>query len=130
MFLNQFNENEKQLFFGLCKYAVMADGVVELGEMEYLMSFFDTPALPDTNEPLEEILQKFAAVTSGQTKKMAVFELLVLLKQDNDYDESEQGFMQKVIRGLHISIDDYDALSALAYEYVTLSQKINNVIDV
>lgn len=129
MFLNQFNEKEKQLFMGLCKYAVIADGIVELGEMEYLLSFCDTPALPDTDEPLEEILGQFAAIASEQTKKMAVFELLILLRQDEDFDETEQDFMRKVINGLSVSITDYDVLSGLVGEYLTVSRKINDVIN-
>ncbi len=133
MFLNQLNENQKELFLSLCGHAIMADGIVELEEMEslalYCYEMMIPNHLPDTSESAEEIIEQLAAVSSEQEKHIIVFELIMLFKNDGKYDETERTFMQVVLDKLGVSTEKHDQLEALADRYNALYGEICTAVN-
>ena len=133
MFLNQLNEDQKELFLQLCSHAVMADDVFEVDEMESIALFCHEMMIPnhmpDMEEPFDSVLEKINETASAQQKNIMILELILLLKKDGTLDETEKYFLSTVKTELGVSNDKYFALDGLANIYLSLYNELNRTID-
>ncbi len=133
MFLNQLKDNQKELFLSLCAHAVMADGVFVFEEMEsialYCHEMMIPNHMPDTELPLDDILDELSRITSRQEKNIIVTELLMLFKSDNDYAEGEKAMMNKVLAKFEFETEKYNALEQLVDEYIAASQALEVAVN-
>lgn len=133
MFLNQLNENLKELFLQLCSHAVMADDVFEVDEMESIAHFcyemMIPNHMPDMDAPLDSVIDSINQLASPQQKNIIMFELIVLLKRDGVLDETEKLFLSTVKTEFGIKNDKYFALDSLANIYLSLYNEITRTID-
>lgn len=133
MFLNQLNENEKELYLELCAHAVMADDVFAPDEMESIAlichELMIPNHMPDSEQPVQDILDNLNIIASKQQKNIMMLELILLLKKDGNLDITETDFLDQVRIGLEISPEKYTSLYGLANIYLTLQKELNYAID-
>ncbi len=133
MFLNQLNDNEKELYLQLCAYAVMADDVFAADEMESIAlichEMMLTNHMPDTEEHLDSILDKLNIIASRQQKNIMILELMLLLKRDGVLDESEVAFLEHVKDMFEISDEKYTALYSLSEIYLSVYKQLSENIN-
>ena len=128
MFLNQLNAEEKELFLELAANAVQANGVFEQDEMETVArlcyEMMVPNHLPNTEKPLDQILNEINEIATAQEKNMILFELIMLLRSDEEADQKELNLSGYVAYKLDISDDKSNHLHSLA----RIRQKLNTEI--
>ena len=133
MFLNQLNENEKELYLELCAHAVMADDVFapdEMGSIALICHELMIPNhMPDNDEPVQDILDKLNLIASKQQKNIMILELILLLKKDGTLDASETDFLEQVRVGLEVSEEKFTSLFGLANIHLVLQRELTLAID-
>ena len=133
MFLNQLNENEKELYLELCAHAVMADDVFAPDEMESIAlichELMIPNHMPDNDEPVQDILDKLNLIASKQQKNIMILELILLLKKDGTLDASETDFLEQVRVGLEVSEEKFTSLFGLANIHLVLQRELTLAID-
>ncbi len=133
MFLNQLNENEKELYLELCAHAVMADDVFAPDEMESIAlichELMIPNHMPDNDEPVQDILDKLNLIASKQQKNIMILELILLLKKDGTLDAAETDFLEQVRVGLEVSEEKFTSLFGLANIHLVLQRELTLAID-
>lgn len=133
MFLNQLNENEKELYLELCAHAVMADDVFAPDEMESIAlichELMIPNHMPDNDEPVQDILDKLNLIASKQQKNIMILELILLLKKDGTLDATETDFLEQVRVGLEVSEEKFTSLFGLANIHLVLQRELTLAID-
>lgn len=133
MFLNQLSEMEKELYLELCAHAVAADGEFSPEEMEaialYCYEMMIPNHLPDTDEPLESVLDEINRISSKQVKNIIAFELILLLKHDGAFDKKEKSFINIVIEKLGLNEEKYNRLEGLVNLHIALSNELDKAIN-
>ncbi len=133
MFLNQLNENEKELYLELCAHAVLADDVFAPDEMESIAlichELMIPNHMPDNEQPVQDILDNLNLIASKQQKNIMLLELILLLKKDGVLDAAETVFLEQVRIGLEISPEKYSALFALANIHLVIQKELTLAID-
>lgn len=133
MFLNQLNENEKELFLDLCGHAVVVDGDFELEEMEAIArccyEMMLPNHMPDTEQPLGYILSEINTEASVQEINIIVLELIFLLKKDGEFENKEKRFMNTVTDILGVSQEKYTRLLSLAESYIEIHAELEKEIN-
>ncbi len=128
MFLNRLGENEKELFLSLCAHAASLNGDFDEEEMEKMAhicyEMMLPNHLPDTSQPLVDVLNELAKNTSKQERYIIVFELIMMLLDDGIYFSSEESFARDVAETLGLTEEKFRSLTALADQYVTLRDDI------
>lgn len=132
MFLNQLNQDEKELFLELAANAVMANGVFEQEEMETVArlcyEMMVPNHLPDTEKPLDKILDEINEIATAQEKNMILFELIMLLRADEEADTKELNLTGYVAYKLDITDDKSNHLHSLARIRQMLNSEITSLI--
>lgn len=133
MFLNQLNENEKELFLDLCGHAVVVDGDFELEEMEAIArccyEMMLPNHMPDTEQPLGYILSEINTEASVQEINIIVLELIFLLKKDGEFENKEKRFMNTLTDILGVSQEKYTRLLSLAESYIEIHAELEKEIN-
>lgn len=133
MFLNQLNEDQKEMFLQLCYYAVMADGQFDQLEMETISrlcyEMMIPNHMPDTTEPLADVLETLQETCSPQEIRIIIFELMLLLRSDGTYNEAEQEFLDYVVSSIQLSYTTFKNLDDLTQKLVDLTADINKEIE-
>lgn len=133
MFLNQLNEDQKELFLELCYHAVMADGNFDQQEMETMprlcYEMMIPNHMPDTENSLATVLDEILESSSAQEINIIVFELMLLLKSDGNYNDGEKEFIEYVVSTLQLSFLKFENLDTLANRYLLLTNEINDEIN-
>ncbi len=133
MFLNQFNDEQKELFLQLCAHAVMADDVFEVDEMESMALMCHEMMLPnhmpDIDVPIDTVLTQLNLLTSKQQKNIIMIESIILLKKNSYLDETEVNFLDNMKKKLGISDDKYAYLDSLANIYISVKNELTDAIE-
>ena len=127
MFLNSLSKTHKKLFMELAIKAAEANGVVELAEKNMLKAFSIEMSIEpfySTNSDIETILQKMEATATENEKRIVLFELMGILISDEEFDEEERRFLEKVRSVFEVSESKCDEMMKLLYEYSSLYKRI------
>ena len=108
MFLNLLNNNEKIAFMELAYYAATANGIIDFFEKEMLDSYRKELGVEYIGEDfmtkvreIDSCLIQFKDSTAI-SKKAVYVELLSVCLSDEDFDISEQDFMNRIKRELSL----------------------------
>ncbi len=133
MFLNQLKDNHKELFLQLCNFAIMSDGSFDQLEKESLPRLCYEMMLPNhipnTNEPLDSVLEKLLASCSKQELNIILFEIILLLKSDGPYNDAESEFLDYVVNALQISDEKFVKMDLLTEKYNIIASEIADEIE-
>jgi len=131
MFLNSLSKKQKNLFIELAIKAAEANGVVELTEKNmlkaYSMEMEIAPAY-SSDSNIDTLLQEMKDISNECELRIVLFELLGILISDEEYDQTEKVFFEKVRTAFGISKDKCDEMLALLYEYSSVYQKIVSAV--
>ena len=132
MFLNQLKPEEKELFLELSANAVMANGEFDQDELETVAKLcyemMMPNHLPDTNKPLDVILEEINEMATVQERNIIVFELFTLLGSDENHDSKEMDYMDYVAYKLEVNDDKYQHLRSLSRLRELLNKELNTAI--
>lgn len=73
---------------------------------------------------IEMVLQEMKDVSTESELKIVLFEILGILISDEDFDNSEKEFLNKVRTSFDISQEKCDEMLRLLYDYSSVYQKI------
>lgn len=98
MFLNLLNEKEGKNFLELAKIAMMVNGIAKESEMVVFKTFRTELGLPDyelKGKELDPIITEFQSSTK-RAKKVVMLELGGMLDADEEFDDNEKAWFNKV----------------------------------
>lgn len=127
MFLNSLSKKQKNLFMDLAIKAAEANGVVELAEKNMLKAYgmeMEITPFYSSDCEIEMVLQEMKDVSTESELKIVLFEILGILISDEDFDNSEKEFLNKVRTSFDISQEKCDEMLRLLYDYSSVYQKI------
>ena len=131
MFLNSLSKKQKTLFMELAIKAAEANGVVELAEKNMLKAYsmeMEIPPFYTSDSDVENVLQETKAISTESELRVVLFELMGILISDEEFDESEKAFLNKVSEVFNISQAQCDEMLQLLYDYSSLYQKIVSTV--
>lgn len=127
MFLNSLSKKQKNLFMDLAIKAAEANGGVELAEKNMLKAYgmeMEIAPFYSSDCETEMVLQEMKDVSTESELKIVLFEILGILISDEDFDDSEKEFLNKVRTSFDISQEKCDEMLRLLYDYSSVYQKI------
>ena len=127
MFLNSLSKKQKNLFMDLAIKAAEANGGVELAEKNMLKAYgmeMEITPFYSSDCEIEMVLQEMKDVSTESELKIVLFEILGILISDEDFDDSEKEFLNKVRTSFDISQEKCDEMLRLLYDYSSVYQKI------
>lgn len=127
MFLNSLSKKQKNLFMNLAIKAAEANGVVELAEKNMLKAYgmeMEISPFYSSDCETEMVLQEIKDVSTESELKIVLFEILGILISDEDFDDSEKEFLNRVRTSFDISQEKCDEMLKLLYDYSSVYQKI------
>jgi len=128
MFLNQLSCESKNAFLELCIYAAHSDKVFKDEESQMIFDYcheMNIPeVMPENTEELDDILNFIKEKASEKEKNIIYLEILGLLKADNEFDEKEKAFLQRVIIDLGIRESIVNKIDGLLNEYMAVCSEI------
>ena len=127
MFLNSLSKKQKNLFMDLAIKAAEANGGVELAEKNMLKAYgmeMEITPFYSSDCEIEMVLQEMKDVSTESELKIVLFEILGILISDEDFDNSEKEFLNKVRTSFDISQEKCDEMLRLLYDYSSVYQKI------
>lgn len=127
MFLNSLSKKQKNLFMDLAIKAAEANGVVELAEKNMLKAYgieMEITPFYSSDCEIEMVLQEMKDISTESELKIVLFEILGILISDEDFDNSEKEFLNKVRTSFDISQEKCDEMLRLLYDYSSVYQKI------
>ena len=127
MFLNSLSKKQKNLFMDLAIKAAEANGVVELAEKNMLKAYgmeMEITPFYSSDCEIEMVLQEMKDVSTESELKIVLFEILGILISDEDFDNSEKEFLNKVRTSFDISQEKCDEMLRLLHDYSSVYQKI------
>ena len=132
MFLNQLNQENKQLFLKICVLGSLCNGVFEQEEREMISAYCREMNIPDDvpecNESLEEVLKNLANKTSDVEKNIILLEIMGLVKSDNVYDKKEMTFINLLVKNLNIKEDVLNKITSLLDTYTKVCNELYSTI--
>lgn len=127
MFLNSLSKKQKNLFMDLAIKAAEANGVVELAEKNMLKAYgmeMEISPFYSSDCETEMVLQEIKDVSTESELKIVLFEILGILISDEDFDDSEKEFLNRIRTSFDISQEKCDEMLKLLYDYSSVYQKI------
>lgn len=131
MFLNSLSKTHKKLFMELAIKAAEANGVVELAEKNLLKAYSMEMSIEpfySTNSDVEKILQDMKDTATESEKRIFLFEIMGILTSDEEFDEAEKNFLDKVRNSFEVSESKCNEMMSLLYEYSSLYKKIVSAV--
>lgn len=132
MLLNKLSNEQKELFLDLCIHASMANNVFHDKEKEYIRQYCEEMQLNSVRytavNDVESTVNKMIEISSETELKIVVFELTALLLSDNEYDEMEKDFMEKMLVKANISSDLNNKMIEIINKLTDIYSEINTVI--
>ena len=107
--------------------AAEANGGVELAEKNMLKAYgmeMEIAPFYSSDCETEMVLQEMKDVSTESELKIVLFEILGILISDEDFDDSEKEFLNKVRTSFDISQEKCDEMLRLLYDYSSVYQKI------
>lgn len=132
MFLNELNEEIKELFLQVCVYAAESNGIFAeeqkgmIGAYCREMNIRET--IPTINISLSELLSKVSEKSDKRERNIIFLEILGLIKSDGIYDEEEQEFMELLRKELFIEKDVADKIEELLGSYLKITTDLYKAI--
>lgn len=132
MYLNKLSSEQKELFLDLCVHASMANHVFHDKEKEYIKQYCEEMQLNKLRytavNDVESAINKMIEISSETELKIVIFELTALLLSDNEYDEMEKDFMEKMLVKANISNDVNTQIVNVIKKLTDIYSEINTLI--
>lgn len=132
MYLGLLNAREKELFLGLAQHLIWVDGENSKEEQQMLLNYCEEMNLPYINEPVqatdEEIIAELIQMSTIQSKKIIIFELLGLALVDGHYDKKEKEMLRVMNEHFGIGDDFGIRCEELIRSYIKLQKEIEEVV--
>ncbi|MCM1186543.1 MAG: hypothetical protein NC251_10460 [Lachnoclostridium sp.] len=128
MFLYLLKEDNKVRFIELCKHASEADEIVDAKEIETINVYcremgISEEAISDKRE-LDMILEELKNGADVTEKKIILFEILGLMLADEQYTESEEQFVLKIIETFGIDNQSVNNMYSLLEIYKAVYKQL------
>ena len=127
MFVNLFDQKEKEKFLELIYKMATCDGVYAEEEKELLNNYkieFGIDQIPDTLS-VHDLVQYFAEKTDDK-KKIVLFELYGMVLADDEIGEQEKDLFEEIKKIFALNTEVYDKIEKAA---VTLKEAYDAVYD-
>ena len=127
MFVNLFDQEEKEKFLELIYKMATCDGVYAEEEKELLNNYkieFGIDQIPDTLS-VHDLVQYFAEKTDDK-KKIVLFELYGMVLADDEIGEQEKDLFEEIKKIFALNTEVYDKIEKAA---VTLKEAYDAVYD-
>ena len=127
MFVNLFDQDEKEKFLELIYKMATCDGVYAEEEKELLNNYkieFGIDQIPDTLS-VHDLVQYFAEKTDDK-KKIVLFELYGMVLADDEIGEQEKDLFEEIKKIFALNTEVYDKIEKAA---VTLKEAYDAVYD-
>lgn len=132
MFLNQLNQENKELFLKICVLGSLSNDDFEQKEKEMILAYcreMNIPEnVPECNESLEQILKNLSEKTSDIEKKIILLEVMGLIKSDGFYDEKERIFINSLVENLNIKEDLLSKITSLLETYTRVCNELYSTV--
>lgn len=132
MFLNQLNQENKELFLKICVLGALSNGDFKQQEKEIILAYcheMNIPEnIPECNESLEQILKNLGDKTSDVEKNIILLEVMGLIKSDGFYDEKEITFINSLVKNLNIKEEVLSKITSLLETYTTVCNELYSTI--
>ena len=132
MFLNQLNDDEKDMFISLSVHAAETNGdfadeenrMIQEYCKEMGVVFFDSKNI----KPMSEVTDYFNSVDIS-VKRIVYLELIGLLYADGDFDELEQSFAKEFAEKIGLSQKEVDIQTNLLNKYLEITKEMFTAIN-
>ncbi|MCM1330775.1 MAG: hypothetical protein NC253_15245 [Ruminococcus sp.] len=132
MYLNRLSNEQKELFLDLCIHASMSNNDFDEKEKEYIRQYCEEMQLDNVRytaeNELDAAVEKMIKISSETELKIVILELTALLLSDNEYDEMEKQFMEKMLTKASISSDVNNQIIASLKKLTDIYSEINSII--
>lgn len=132
MYLGLLSVREKELFIGLARHLILADGDNSKEEEQMLVNYCEEMRISYERKMAEmtdkEIIAELAQISTIQSKKIISFELLGLALVDGHYDREEQKMLQQMNEDFCISEDFGKRCEELIRRYIKLQEEIEEAV--
>lgn len=132
MFLNQLEEESKELFLKLCVHASLSNGVISDHEKEMISAYCRemniSERIPACNESLDVTLSTLSTNASDVEKNIIILELLGLVKSDGAYDSEERKFMEQLTTDINAKQSILSKLDSLLEIYSAVYKELLETI--
>lgn len=132
MYLNRLSNEQKELFLDLCIHASMSNNDFDEKEKEYIRQYCEEMQLDNVRytaeNELDAAVEKMIKISSETELKIVILELTALLLSDNEYDEMEKQFMEKMLTKANISSDVNNQIIASLKKLTDIYAEINSII--
>lgn len=132
MYLNKLSSEQKELFLDLCIHASMANNDFDEKEKEYIRQYCEEMQLNSVRytaaNDIESTVNKIIEISSETELKIVILELTALLLSDNEYDEMEKQFMEKMLTKANISEEVNNKIIDIINKLTDIYSEINSII--
>lgn len=132
MYLNKLSSEQKELFLDLCIHAAMANNDFHEKEKEYVRQYCEEMQLSNVRytavNDLDNAVEQIIKISSESELKIVILELTALLLSDNEYDEMEKRFMEKMLIKANISSDLNGKMINLLNKLMNIYAEIDSMI--
>lgn len=132
MFLNLLQESNKDLFLKLCVHASLANEIFAEEEKEMIYAYCRemniAEHIPEETEEFDKIVDSLAVQADDVEKNIIILEILGLIKADGIYDEKEEEFMKKLVKGMKVKNDVLSKFNSLLEIYLTVCKELRAAV--
>ena len=132
MYLNKLSGDQKELFLDLCIHASMANNDFDEKEKEFIRQYCEEMQLDNIRytavNDIESTVNKIIEISSETELKIVILELTALLLSDNEYDEMEKQFMEKMLTKANISEEVNKKIIDIINKLTDIYSEINSII--
>ena len=128
MFLNQLENDNKELFLKVCVLAALSNGLFANEEKEMISAYcreMNIPEnIPECSESIEDIAAVLAEKASDVEKNIIVLEVLGLVKSDGLYEDKEKAFMETLVSGMRTKEGMLSKMESLLEIYTVVCKEL------
>lgn len=131
MYLNELNEQQKQLFLDLSYQLTKSDGEVSCEEeklMKQLCHEMSIIARYSEHTSVEEIIEKLATISNTRQKKIILLELSAIVMTDGKCADEEKTFLKTVSNRFYIDEIGLDNMLKTIEDLYFVYEKINQFL--
>ena len=131
MFLNNLNNEQKNLFLELAIKAAEISRGMSLEEKnmlkEFALEMMITPKY-ETIKSSEEIIKRLTEISSKKDLRIITFEILGIMYSDSNYDETEKDFVFSIANAFGITKESVIDMDSAIKKYSELYSEICNLV--
>lgn len=131
MFLRPLNNEQKELFLDLALAAASANDVIEKKEKYLLEAYADEMGIDVSlakAKNVEDICSKLKEISTSVELNQISFEIVGMMLSDNEYDEDEKVFIEKMASIFAIPLERIEEMLACVNDYTKLITRINTIM--